>query len=452
MQTILKALTALLICSILMSCGAPKYQKLDPTTLKGAQKREVKVLAKGSWRDSGIKVRQGQKYELEATGRWRIGATCPFVGPSGIGQGTLICWDLGGTVSGWGAAALIAKIGKDGLPFGVGEQLDLNADRDGRLYFRINDPLQGDNEGRVNVTVQRHIERTRTDIAGAASRSKQDRAGTPEALADFAGDFSSTWRAPKKTRLLSVGISRFKDSAIPTVSYAARDAGYLASFLSSSGVPEENITCLTNNEASRSDILNSLMRLKMATTEESETAVFYFSGHGAPVLKDGKIVDAALVPYDATESGIEYSGIKVSTLKDMLSDTSGNWIVILDACFSGKEGRSLMAKNVKSIAVVPDDFTVTPEEASATHWLTSTSGDSFANAFPKKEHGLFTYYLVQALNGEEGVDANEDGLITLREAFDWTEDQVASVSAKSLGRPQDPELSGQGNLILTVPQ
>ncbi len=91
------------------------------------------------------------------------------------------------------------------------------------------------------------------------------------------------------------------------------------------------ITCITNEQATHSRITDSLIKLKMATTEKSVTAIFYFSGHVAPIVKNGKIVDSALVPYDARENSLEYTGIKISTLHEMLSDVRGNWIVILDA-------------------------------------------------------------------------------------------------------------------------
>lgn len=194
------------------------------------------------------------------------------------------------------------------------------------------------------------------------------------------------------------------------------------------------------------------MKLKMATTEKSETAIFYFSGHGAPIVRDGKIIDAVLVPYDARENSMEYTGIKVSTLREILSDVRGNWIIILDACFSGKEGRSLMAKNVKAISVVPKDFNVISKSGSNTWWITATSGDNFANDFPKKNSGLFTYYFLKALNAERGVDSNRDGLISMKEAFNWTKKEVQAVSAKSLGRLQVPELIGEGDTILTIPR
>ncbi len=261
-----------------------------------------------------------------------------------------------------------------------------------------------------------------------------------------------SWRAPKNTRLLSVGVGSFKDPSIPKVSHAHDDARQMAGYLQSCGVPRANITHLSDTQATRSNITEALMKLKLATTEESETSIFYFSGHGAPILEDGKIVDAALIPYDAFENSLDYTGIKVSTLNNMLADTHGNFIVILDACFSGKEGRSIMAKNIKSIAVVPRDFSVIPETNGRSWWVTSTSGNNFANVFPQMQQGLFTYYFIKSLDGADGVDANSDGLVSLKEAFQWTKTNVASVSAKTLGRLQIPEMRGPGDIILTIPR
>jgi len=224
------------------------------------------------------------------------------------------------------------------------------------------------------------------------------------------------------------------------------------SFFKNSGVPAHNCSLFVGKNATRNNITDKLMKLKMATTEPLETAIFYFSGHGAPIMKDGKIVDAVLVPYDARESSLEHTGIKMSMLKGILSDVRGNWIVILDACFSGKEGRSLMTKNVKAIAVVPKDFNVVQKPIKKSWWLTATSGDNFANDFPKANSGLFTHYFLRALNGEKGVDDNGDGLLRLSEVFNWTKKEVQAVSAKSLERLQVPELIGNGDIVLTMPR
>jgi tetratricopeptide (TPR) repeat protein len=297
-------------------------------------------------------------------------------------------------------------------------------------------------------TKLREAEKTRQREAAELNRAQRK----VEVVAPRMKPTQVSWRAPGKTRILSVGVGNFKDTAIPRIDYAESDARGFASLAKSSGIPEENISHLTNKGACRNDITDALIKLKMATTESSETAIFYFSGHGAPLIKNGKIVDAALVPYDAGENSLEYTGIKISMLRELLSDTRGNWIVILDACFSGREGRSLMAKNIKGICVVPRDFTVAPKSTKNNWWITATSGDNFANDFPKENHGLFTYYFLKALNGEKNVDANEDGLISVKEAFNWTKKEVSAVSAKSLGRLQVPELIGKGDTILTIPR
>ena len=189
----------------------------------------------------------------------------------------------------------------------------------------------------------------------------------------------------------------------------------------------------------------------MSTTEPSETAVFYFSGHGAPLIKGGKPYSSVIVPYDASEQSLEDTGIELDWIEKKLGDLPGNSIIILDACFTGKEGRSVMAQNIKGVTIAPGPKTFIPDTKDNTWWLTATSGDNFANDLPKESHGLFTFYLLKALAGAEGVDTNEDGLISITETFAWTKEHVANVSAKSLGRLQVPELIGRGDIILSMP-
>ncbi|MBW2737366.1 MAG: hypothetical protein JRE64_00675 [Deltaproteobacteria bacterium] len=58
-----------------------------------------------------------------------------------------------------------------------------------------------------------------------------------------------SWRAPRKTRILSVGVGDFKDTAISKIDYAESDARGFASLTKSSGIPEENVSHLTNKDA-----------------------------------------------------------------------------------------------------------------------------------------------------------------------------------------------------------
>ena len=69
-----------------------------------------------------------------------------------------------------------------------------------------------------------------------------------------------------------------------------------------------------------------------------------------------------------------------------------------------------------------------PKPTKNNWWITATSGDNFANDFPKENHGI----------------------ISVKEAFNWTKKEVSAVSAKSLGRLQVPELIGKGDTVLTI--
>lgn len=255
------------------------------------------------------------------------------------------------------------------------------------------------------------------------------------------------WMHPGKTRVLCIGISEYGDKGITPVRYAKNDALAFYRFVRESGVPQDHVYMLTDREATRSRIMSYLSKLKQMTTDPDETAVIYFSGHGAPLVMNGQVMDGVLVPYDASSDAMELTAVKLSNLRDILQDAMGRWVVVLDACFSGKQGRSVFASRVKGLAVVPKTFRVGAERGDQ-WWLTATSGDLFANDFPKAEHGLFTHYLLRALREQDASDANGDGVVTLREAFDWAQSRVEAVSRKSLGQLQKPEVTGSGDLPL----
>lgn len=263
-------------------------------------------------------------------------------------------------------------------------------------------------------------------------------------------DQNVLWRAPRRVRMVIVGITDYNDNAIPRVAYASSDAQLFRSFALGAGVPAENITLLVNEDATRNKITDALLRLKAATTDPSETAIFYFSGHGAPVVEEGKVTAGTLVPHDAVDTSLAFTGVELAMVEETMTGLPGDSIVILDACFTGKQGRGVSPRGVKGLLVVPRNFRIVSAPQKKTWWMAATSGDNSANDFDKAKHGLFTHYLIQALNGERGVDADNNGLVTLREAFDWTKSRVESVSVKSLGRRQVPELAGAGDTILTV--
>ena len=432
-----------IVCVILMplllfGCGgfpvSPK-RAYDKCPFEGGEITQMVVSANQPWKDTGIVVDTGDKLFFDAQGTWAfgLGYSCSAAGRTG-GVYFSIMPDLA-------AGALIGRIG-EATPFLVGTQRYKIVETPGVLFLCINEKpsVYFDNSGCIDVTISH---RKVGLSANSPKTATQPPVPPPPGV---------SLRSASKTRIVAAGISTYSDSGISKVDYAASDAQAFAAFAQQAGVPVENITTLVGGDATRSKIIEAVDKLRMATMDKSETAMFYFSGHGAPLVKDGRIYSSVVVPYDASEQNLGATGIDLDWLRERLGDLPGNSIVILDACFTGKEGRSIMAKNLRGLAIVPKSTDIVPPPGANTWWLTATSGDNFANDLPRESHGLFTYYLLKALSGEQGVDTDQDGLITIKEAFTWTKEKVQSVSAKSLGRLQVPELMGSGDTALTMPR
>ena len=141
--------------------------KMDPYTandyplakpLNGSTTIKVAAVTK-AWTSSGVMVERGKTYDVSASGTWSVGKWCKPTDASGDGVYTLSCWDVGGqVVTGFSHSALVGKIGKGTIPFFVGKDFSFTSDRDGALYFMINDAAAtfGDNSGALDVTITRH--------------------------------------------------------------------------------------------------------------------------------------------------------------------------------------------------------------------------------------------------------------------------------------------------------
>lgn len=244
------------------------------------------------------------------------------------------------------------------------------------------------------------------------------------------------------TFLFAVGVGGFSDPSIRKLEFPSSDALRVGDFFRSAGVPEENITILSGQEATRNEILAKLSKIRQQMDDQS-LGVFYFSGHGAPLISynaetgQGEVKDAALVPYDARDAMLADTGISLSALRAKITETDKEWIVILDACFSGKAGRSIMPPGVKGMVVMPTELPSI--QKSDVCWLLATSGDNYANEHAADQSGLFTHFLLQALNAAPGADADGNGELSIREVYDWTSVRVVKWS-RSQGLYQKPEM------------
>jgi hypothetical protein len=241
-----------------------------------------------------------------------------------------------------------------------------------------------------------------------------------------------------ETYALIVGISNYKDSKIPQLKYADVDAIAFQKYLLETGVKNENIYTLINDQATNAAFW-SLLNYISDKAKNGDIVYIYFSGHGDVETKT-IVKDAYLLPYDSPSSVYCMGAIGVMSLKSWLATFASNGIqtiFIADACKSGnliggREGMDAAANilkdkwqdEIKMVSCQPGELSLESEK-----W-----GGG---------RGLFSYELINGLSGK--ADKNNDKNISLRELKLYLIEKVPEQAGIN---KQNPEL--YGNLELTI--
>jgi hypothetical protein len=220
-----------------------------------------------------------------------------------------------------------------------------------------------------------------------------------------------------------IGIEGYQN--IPKSNYSYDDAKLVKEYVKALGFKERNIELLTDEKATKSSIEKSLEAwLKNKAKPESRIFVYY-SGHGAPDPTTG---EAYLVPYDGDPNYLEVTGYSLKRLYEKLGKLQVKEItVVLDSCFSGAGGRSVLAKGARPLVMTADIKTIPLNLAI----LSATQGAQISTSSAEKGHGVFTYYFLKAL---------KEGKKTIAEIYEYIKPLVED-EAKQLNVQQSPSVS-----------
>jgi hypothetical protein len=238
----------------------------------------------------------------------------------------------------------------------------------------------------------------------------------------------------KNAYAIVIGIESYRQK-LPKADFAAHDAKIISEYLTKTmGYPEENVITLTNDRALKSDIEKYIDRWLSNNVEENGRVFIYYSGHGAPNTKNG---DAYLVPYDGDPTFIAETGYPIARLYESLGKLKAKEIiVVLDSCFSGAGGRSVLAKGAKPLVITIN----TPNIKKNISVMTASSGDQISSAYEERGHGLFTYFLLKGIKDENVIQ--QDGSIKMEELFSYIKPQVERIARKQFNNEQSPQLIG----------
>lgn len=232
-----------------------------------------------------------------------------------------------------------------------------------------------------------------------------------------------------------IGVEKYRGDGIPKVDFAARDAETVKRYLvESMGFDAANVVLLRDERATKTDLEKHLGPwLKNRVNAKSRVFVYY-AGHGAPNPATGR---GFLIPYEGDPNYTDVTAYPIQSLYDSLAALPAKDVtVVLDACFSGVGGRSLLAKGARPLVNA-----VSAKAGGNTSVLSAASGAQVSASYSEKRHGLLTYFLLEGLHG--AADADKDGAITTAELHAYARPAVER-EARKQNLEQTPSLSGAG--------
>ena len=229
---------------------------------------------------------------------------------------------------------------------------------------------------------------------------------------------------------LIIGINDYQN--VDPLSYAVDDAIAVNNILTEKyGFKKEYIRLITNEEATKDNIMNGFQEILLSAGEKDRIVVFY-AGHGDtyPLPNGGDM--GYLIPVDgeATKERIFLTSISMSTLEELASMSEAKHILYLvDACYGGL---TLSTRGLGKEQTPEYLKKMTKEKGRQV----ITAGGKDEKVMEKAEwgHSAFTKNLLAGLNNEL-ADANEDGIISGEELGIFIRDGVI-IDTESQHTPQ----------------
>ena len=226
-----------------------------------------------------------------------------------------------------------------------------------------------------------------------------------------------------------IGIENYQN--ITKSDFSKGDSGIIKDYLKALGFQDRNIDLLTDEKATFSSITKSLEAWLPNRVKKNSMVFIYYSGHGSPDPVSG---DAYIAPYDVDLNYLTLTGYPLKRLYSKLEKLNVNEvIVVLDSCFSGAGGRSVLAKGARPLVVMMETEII-PQNMAI---LSATQGSQISTSSPEKGHGIFTYYFLKAI---------KDGKKTLAEIYEYIKPLVED-EAKMLNVQQSPSINPSINTL-----
>ena len=227
---------------------------------------------------------------------------------------------------------------------------------------------------------------------------------------------------------LFIGVDRHASPHINWLSCAKRDAVALEALFSDAlgGAT----TLLADEDATRLRIEAEFRRLTVCNLDD--TVVISFSGHGSESHE--------LITHDANVRDLSRTAIPLDELMEWFSRIPARrLILLLDCCFSGGMGAKVLQVQAVPRRLEFVEARLAQMSGEGRLIITASAADEPAWENPRTGHGYFTHFLLEALQGPEGVI--ENGRLPVFRLLEFVTRRVID-AARQFGHPQHPALRG----------
>jgi len=238
--------------------------------------------------------------------------------------------------------------------------------------------------------------------------------------------------------ILSIGIDKYRDGDL-LLNYSKADAKEFTRSVKQVSKPLfKNIYTysLTDKDVKKSKVLDMFTYIGKKTTRE-DVFILYMAGHG---ITDAKTGAYFYLPVDfryKNENSVRVQGLSQNDFKLALSKIQAmKSLTILDTCNSGSFAEAMASRGILQKTAINK---LTRATGRAT--IVASSKDQVALE-GYKGHGVFTYTLMEALNGK---GFGTDNKITIKELAGYVEDVLPDRTYEKWGYEQVPQSFISGN-------
>jgi hypothetical protein len=251
----------------------------------------------------------------------------------------------------------------------------------------------------------------------------------------------------RKIWAVVIGINNYPK--VRHLKYAVNDANAVYQHLVNyTKIPSENVLLLLNQDAKLTKLRSTLGTYLKNKAGKEDMVIIYFAGHGATekdvTSPDGDGLEKYLLPHDVDPKDLYATALPMGEISRIFTRIqSERLIFIADSCYSGASGGRTI-KIAETRANISDAFLDRIAVGRGKIILTASGASEVSEEKENLQHGVFTYFLLEALRGN--ADTDRDGLVTVDEVYRYVSTHVPEAT----GQGQHPVKKGtvEGQLVL----